>query len=134
MFELGDKMAKIFTFKGKTFEELQRLSLEEFARLLPAREKRKLLKRGMMDEEKNLIRKIREKKGFVKTHCREMVIIPEMVGAKIGLYNGKDWITIEVKQEMVGHRLGEFALTRKRVQHSAPGIGATKSSKYIPLK
>lgn len=128
-------MVRIFTFKGKTAEELQKMSLEEFARILPARQRRVLLKRGLTDEEKKFIETLRKNHGkFVRTQCREMIILPEMVGAKIGVHNGKEWVTVDINPEMVGHRLGEFALTRKKVSHSAPGIGATKSSKFIPLK
>ena len=63
-----------------------------------------------------------------------MIILPEMVGVKIGVYNGKEYTPVEVKPEMIGHRLGEFALTRKPVKHSSPGFGATRSSKFVPLK
>ena len=63
-----------------------------------------------------------------------MVIIPEMVGVKLGVYNGKEFVSLEIKEYMVGHRIGEFVLTRKQVKHSSPGFGATKSSKFVPLK
>jgi len=63
-----------------------------------------------------------------------MVILPEMVGAKIGVYNGKEFVPVVIKPEMIGHRLGEFALTCKKVEHSAPGVSATRGSKHIPLK
>lgn len=126
-------MARIFLFKGKTIEELQKMSLEEFAKLLPARQKRTLL-RGFNPKQKKLLEKMRKFQKPVRTHCRELIIIPEMIGKKILLYNGKEWITVDLKPEMVGRRLGEFALTRKRVLHSAPGVGATKSSKFLPLK
>lgn len=126
-------MVKIFTFKGKTIEELQKLSLEEFAKLLTARPRRSLL-RGLTPEEKKLIEQIRKKNKAVKTHVREMIILPEMVGKRILVYNGKEWVAVDVKTEMLGHRLGEFSITTKRVQHSAPGIGATRGSKFMPLK
>ncbi len=109
--------------------------MEEFARLMPSRQRRALLKRGLTEMEKNFLKKIRKNRGkFFRTHLREMIILPEMVGLKIGVHNGKEFVSIEIKPEMVGFRLGEFVLTRKRVMHSAPGVGATKSSKYIPLK
>ncbi|MFZ3078036.1 MAG: 30S ribosomal protein S19 [Candidatus Aenigmatarchaeota archaeon] len=128
-------MAKVFTFRGKTAEELQNLSFEEFAKLLPSRQRRALLKRGMTEEEKKVFRKFRKSRGkFIKTQTRDMIIVPEMIGLKFGIHNGKEWVTVDIKAEMVGHRLGEFSQTRKRVLHSAPGIGATKSSKFVPLK
>lgn len=128
-------MAKIFTFRGKTAEELQKLSLEEFAKMLPSRQRRALLKRGLTEEEKKVFKKFRKSRGkFIKTHARDMIIVPEMIGLKFGIHNGKEWVTTDIKPEMVGHRLGEFAQTRRRVMHSSPGVGATKSSKYVPLK
>lgn len=126
-------MARIFLLKGKTAEELQKMSLEEFAKLIPSRERRNLL-RGFDDDEKKFLEKLRTSDKPVRTHIREMVIIPEMLFKKILVHNGKEWISVDVKPEMLGHRVGEFALTRKRVQHSAPGVGATKSSKFLPLK
>jgi small subunit ribosomal protein S19 len=126
-------MAKI-EWRGKSVEELKAMSLNDFAKLVTARERR-ALKRGWTAEEQILIEKIRTKPGkFHRTRCREMVIVPEMLGAKIGVHNGKEYKAVEIKPYMLGHRLGEFVLTRKEVKHSAPGFGATKSSKYIPLK
>ncbi len=126
-------MPKVFTYKGKTIEELQKMSLEEFAKLVSARERRSLL-RGFNDVEKKFLQKLRKSDKPVRTHLREMVIIPEMLFKKVLVHNGKEWILLEIKPEMLGHRLGEFALTRKKVVHSAPGVGATKSSKFLPLK
>jgi small subunit ribosomal protein S19 len=126
-------MARVFMFRGKTTEELQKMSLEEFAKLVPSRQRRNLL-RGFDDIEKNFLEKIRRSDKPVKTHIREMVIIPEMLYKRILVHNGKEWIAVDIKPEMLGHRLGEFALTRKKVTHSAPGVGATKSSKFLPLK
>ena len=126
-------MAKIFLFKGKTLEELQSMSLEDFAKLIPSRERRNLA-RGFDDEEKKFIEKIKTSNKAIKTHMREFVIIPIMLNKRILVHNGKEWIQVDIKPEMLGHRLGEFSLTRRRVQHSAPGVGATKSSKFLPLK
>jgi small subunit ribosomal protein S19 len=126
-------MARIFTFHGYTIEQLRQMSLEDFTKILPARERRKI-KRGFRDAEKKLLREVRAGRNFIKTHCRDMIVLPEMTGIKIAIFNGKEFQPIEIKPEMVGHRLGEFALTRKQVKHSAPGVGATRSSKYVPLK
>jgi small subunit ribosomal protein S19 len=126
-------MVKIFTFKGKTLEELQKMPLEEFAKLIPSR-RRRSLRRGMTPQQKKLLERLRKRSKPVKTHVRDMVIIPEMVGKRVLIYMGKDWVTVDLTGEMLGHVLGEFAMTRKRVMHSAPGVGATKSSKFLPLK
>ena len=127
-------MVRIFKHKGKTLEELKNMSLEKFSKLLPSRERRSLL-RGMTDRQKKLLENIRtDPKKFHKTHERDMVILPEMTDIKFGIYNGKEFKTVVITPEMIGHRLGEFSLTRGRTQHSAPGVGATRGSKHIPLK
>ena len=130
---------KKFTFRGYSIEELQKLPLDDFAKLLPARQRRSLT-RGLTPREKKLIERIRRARetgkteNQIRTHCREMVILPEMVGLKFAVHNGKEFIIVEVKPEMVGHLLGEFSQTRRKVTHGMPGIGATRSSLYVPLK
>jgi small subunit ribosomal protein S19 len=126
-------MAK-FMYKGKSLEEIEKLSFEEFSMMIPSRLRRSL-KRGLTATEKKLLEDMRKSPGkFHRTHCREMVVLPEMVGKKVGLHNGKEHVMLEIKENMLGHRLGEFVLTRKPVKHSSPGFGATKSSKFVPLK
>ena len=115
--------------------------MDEFIRLLPARQRRSLL-RGLTLQQRILLEKIRRareemkrgKKVVIRTHVRNMIILPEMVGLTIHVHNGKDFVPVEITPEMIGHYLGEFALTRKEVKHSAPGVGATRSSKFLPLK
>jgi len=130
---------KKFTYKGKTLEELSSMSFEEFLKLLPARQRRSI-SRGFSKNHKNLIETIRRlarsanEHPVVRTHCRDFIVLPEMVGMTVEVYNGQEFQRFDVKEEMIGHYLGEFVQTRKRVQHSAPGVGATKSSKYVPLK
>jgi small subunit ribosomal protein S19 len=127
-------MPKKFTYRGKDWEEIKAMSLQEFRAILPARYRRSL-RRGFTENQKKLLLKIvQNPKKFHRTMCRQMVIIPEMVGVRIGIHNGKEYTTVDIKPEMMGHRLGEFAQTRRKVEHSAPGFGATKSSKYVPLK
>ena len=129
-------MAKKFTFRGKEFEELEKMTIEQFSELLNSRQRRSL-KRGLTEAEKKLLNTIRKSKGkdkLIRTHVRDMVILPEMVGAKLGIYNGLEYQTVEIDKSKLGHCLGEFALTRGRVKHSAPGLGATRSSKFVPLK
>ncbi len=129
---------KKFTFRGYSIEELQKLSLDDFAKLLPARQRRSLA-RGLTSREKKLLERIKQvraagKEGPIRTHCREMIVLPEMVGLKFAIHNGKEFVIVEVKPEMICHRLGEFSQTRRKVTHGTPGIGATRSSLYIPLK
>ncbi len=125
-------MANDFTYRGKTLDELQKMDMDEFAELLPSRQRRSI-KRGLDDRQKKLLKKVRNN-DHVKTHARDMIILPEMVGTTIEVYNGQDYTPVEVEERMIGHYLGEFTRNRKEVEHSAPGLGATRSSKYIPLK
>lgn len=124
---------KEFKYRGKTLEELKKLSLNEFTDLLTSRERRRL-KRGFTEDQKKVLKKVRAGKNNIKTHCRDMLILPEMVGLTFFIYSGKEFVHIVIQDEMIGHRLGEFALTRKKVAHSAPGIGATRSSAAISVK
>ncbi len=121
-----------FRYRGYTIAKLRKMKLEEFMALLPARQRRKL-KRKLREDEEKLLEKI-ERRDEVRTHLRDAIVLPSMVGKKIGIHNGKSFEYVEIKPEMIGHYLGEFALTRKRVVHGAAGVGATRSSKYVPLK
>jgi small subunit ribosomal protein S19 len=114
---------KEFTYRGLSVEQLRKMGIKEFARLIPSRERRTLL-RGMTEPEKNLLRKV-EKRDNVKTHCREMVVVPQMIGKTILVHNGKEYKPVIVNEEMVGIRLGEFVMTRAIAKHSSPGLGAT---------
>ncbi|MDY6776918.1 MAG: 30S ribosomal protein S19 [Candidatus Nanohaloarchaea archaeon] len=125
-------MAEDFRFRGHTLDELQKMNMDEFAELLDAR-KRRTIKRGLTERQKKLLKKIR-RNDQVRTHERDMVVVPEMVGKTIGIYNGEEFVDVEIEPEMIGHYLGEFTYNREEVEHSAPGLGATRSSKYIPLK
>lgn len=111
---------KIFKFKNKTIEELKELSIADFVSLLPARQRRSF-NRGFSDEKKKLIKKL-EKKNNVKTHLRDMFILPLMVGKTIQIHNGKSFEAIVIKEEMVGHFFGEFSFTRKRAKHTSVGV------------
>ena len=131
-------MPKEFKYRGKTLTELQSMSLNEFANLLPARQRRSINRR-FTEMQKRLLKKIKKAKSGnlkkpIKTHCRNMIILPEMVGLTILVHKGNEFSPVIIIEDMVGHYLGEFALTRKRVQHSAPGIGATKSSTAVTVK
>jgi len=124
---------KEFKYKGKTLKELQEMSVKEFAELTPARQRRTLL-RGIRDKQKKLLEKISKGKDRIKTHSRDLIITPNMVGKTLLVYTGKEYTNVTIIPEMIGHYLGEFALTRKRVGHQAPGIGATRSSASASLK
>jgi len=115
--------------------------MDEFINLLPSRQRRSL-QRGLNPEQRKLLETIRKAKEAmrsgknmtVKTHARDMIILPEMVGLTILVHNGKDFVQVEIKPEMIGHYLGEFVITNKPVKHGTPGIGASRSSMYVPLK
>jgi small subunit ribosomal protein S19 len=93
------------------------------------------LKRGFSEEQQKFWAKIRKgNKEIVETHRRDIIVLPELVGKKVGVHYGNGFKIVEILPEMIGHYLGEFAMTRKLVKHSGPGVGATKSSKFLPLK
>ncbi len=131
-----------FRYRGYTLEELQQMPMKEFIKLLPARQRRTIL-RGLTPQQRKLAIKIKRarrllNKGkeprIIRTHCRDFVITPDMVGLTFGVYNGKEFVEVKITPEMIGHYLGEFSLTRKPVQHGAPGMGATRSSMFVPIK
>ncbi len=132
-------MAKVFTYRGKTIEELQAMSVEEFAGLSTSGIKR-TVKRGL---DKKILKRVEASRKVlaagkypkaIRTHQRETLVLPSMVGLPFELYNGKEFIRFEIAQEMLGHRLGEFVLTRKRLRHGKAGIGATRSSTAITAR
>ncbi len=124
---------KEFSFMGMTLEEVRALSLNEIMPLLPSSSRRSL-KRGFTEQQKTLMEKIRKNKNNIETHCRDMVILPELVNKTIKVHNGKEFVPVTIAPEMIGHRLGEFALTRKKISHSSPGVGATRSSAAISVR
>ncbi|MFQ5837559.1 MAG: 30S ribosomal protein S19 [Thermoplasmata archaeon] len=123
-----------FAYRGFSLEELQAMSLEELLRLMPSRVRR-TYSRGLSEEHRIVVEKLRRSESkVVRTHRRDIPILPYFVGKKVSVHNGRGFVTFEIKPEMIGHYLGEFALTRKPVEHSGPGVGATRSSKFLPLK
>ena len=135
-------MVREFKFRGLNVDQLKNLSIEALLPLLNARQSRSLDKRVgkyMNDEKRKLrerIKNVREgnSKETIRTHVRDMIILPDMVGITVNVHNGKDFSPITIKPEMIGHYLGEYVITNKRVQHGAPGVGASRSSLYVPLK
>ncbi len=129
---------KDLTYRGKTIDELKVMGLSEFMKYVPSRARRSL-KKGFTESQKKFLLKVKKfrdgkTKKPVKTHCRDMVVIPDMVGLVIHIHNGKEFVPVEILIEMLGRYLGEFAMTRRKVEHSAPGIGATKSSSAMSVK
>jgi len=128
-------------YRGHKLDDLVKMNMDSLIELLPSR-RRRTLRRGLPPRQKKLLIKLRAarktmRKGkdvVVKTHCRDMVILPEMIDLTIAVHNGKDFVRVKIIPQMIGHVLGEFATTNKRVNHGSPGIGATKSSAYVPLK
>jgi small subunit ribosomal protein S19 len=135
-------LVREFRFRGLNVDQLKNLSIEALLPLLNARQRRSLDKRVgkyMNDEKRKLrerIKNVRENNSneTIRTHVRDMIILPDMVGITINIHNGKDFSPITIKPEMIGHYLGEYSITNKRVQHGAPGVGASRSSLYVPLK
>jgi small subunit ribosomal protein S19 len=126
---------RIKYYRGKTIEELRKLDTREFSKLLKSRPRRAILRNYDIIENfvKRCERKVLKSKP-IKTHQRELIIVPGLVGMTVSVYTGKEFFPIKITEEMLGHRLGEFAQTRKKVQHGAPGVGATKSSSSLSVK
>jgi len=131
-----------FTFRGIDLEQLLDMNKNELVDLFCARPRRKF-QRGLKRKAHALIKKLNkakkdapagEKPEAVRTHLRNMIIVPEMIGSVVGVYNGKSFNQVEIKPEMLGHYLGEFSITYKPTAHGRPGIGSSTSSRFIPLK
>ena len=128
-----------FSFRGHTLDELQAMDIEEVAELLPARQRRSI-ERGLSYEKEQLLEEAREAgeeetaNDPIRTHLRDMPIVPAMVDVTFAVHNGQSFERVKVEPEMLGHYLGEFQLTRTSVEHGQAGIGATRSSKFVPLK
>lgn len=125
-------------YKGKKLDELKGMSVQEFMKIAPSRSRR-TLKKGFTDAQKKLLVKLRaaiagKYKKPVKTRCRDMIVIPEMLEQTIHVYNGKQYVPVFITNELLGHYLGEFSISRVKVTHSSPGIGATKSSSSASVK
>ncbi|KAJ5427036.1 hypothetical protein N7501_005053, partial [Penicillium viridicatum] len=131
-----------FSYRGIDLDQLLDLSSEQLRDVVHARARRRF-NRGLKRKPMGLIKKLRkakqeakpnEKPDLVKTHLRDMIVVPEMIGSVVGIYSGKEFNQVEIKPEMVGHYLAEFSISYKPVKHGRPGIGATHSSRFIPLK
>lgn len=136
------RVKKEFTYRGYTIEELSGMDLwpseksesQSVIELLPSRARRSIGRGLSLENEHFLERMRRTSNRTVRTHRRDMPILPEFVGKRIAIYNGQNFVEIDIKPEMIGHYLGEFAITRRSVAHSGPGVGATRSSKHVALK
>ena len=131
-------MVRQFTYRGLSQKELEELSLEKLLKLFPARARRSLT-RGINDSKRKLIEEIKASKAGklktpINTHLRDLIILPFMIGTTINVYSGKEFVPVTITTEMVGHYVGEYVITNKRVNHGAPGVGASRSSLYVPLK
>ena len=131
-------MVREFTYRGLSQKELEKLSLDKLLKLFPARIRRSLT-RGINDNKRKLIGEIKAtKEGKLKTpintHLRDLIILPFMIGTTVNVYSGKEFVPVTITSEMVSHYLGEYVITNKRVSHGAPGVGASRSSLYVPLK
>jgi len=131
-------MVKEFSYRGIPKEELEKMSLEKLFQLFNARQRRSLT-RGITDGKRKLIEEIKSAKAGklknpIKTHVRDLIVLPYMVDVTVNVFSGKEFAPVIIKTEMIGHYLGEYVITNKRVSHGAPGVGASRSSLYVPLK
>lgn len=131
-------MVKKFEFRGMPLSELEQLPLEKLFQMFPSRQRRSLT-RGITDGKRKLIEEIKaakagKNKNSIKTHVRDLIILPYMVGVTVNVFSGKEFQPVKIVPEMISHFLGEYVITNKRVTHGAPGVGASRSSLYVPLK
>jgi len=128
-------MVKEFTYHGLSKEELDNIPNEKLFKLFTARARRSLT-RGINDDKRKLMEEMKDKnnKNPIKTHLRDVIILPYMIGTTVHIFSGKEFVPITITLQMVGHYLGEYVITNKRVNHGAPGVGASRSSLYVPLK
>ncbi len=126
---------KEFALRGYSVDQLKGLSLEDLMKILPSRQRR-TLRRGLNADQQTLVTRITEahEGEVVRTHCRDVIVQPSFIGKRIAVFSGKEFKEVDIRPEMVGHYLGEFVLTRRFEKHSGPGVGATRSSKFLPLK
>ena len=131
-------MVKEFDYRGIPLDQLQNMSLEKLFEIFPARARRSLT-RGINDGKRKLIEEIKldkagKSKNPIKTHIRDLVVLPYMVGVTVNVFSGREFIPVTITPQMIGHYIGEYVRTNKRVVHGAPGVGASRSSLYVPLK
>jgi small subunit ribosomal protein S19 len=131
-------MVKKFDYQGIDLTELEKMPMEKLFQLFPARARRSLT-RGITDSKRKLIEEIKmakagKLKNPVRTHLRDLIILPYMVGVQVNVFSGKEFVAVNISPEMISHYLGEYVITNKRVSHGAPGVGASRSSLYVPLK
>lgn len=131
-------MVKKFDYQGIDLKELEKMQMEQLFKLFPARARRSL-NRGINDGKRKLIEEIKlaksgNLKNPIRTHIRDLIILPYMVGVQVNVFSGKEFVPVNISPEMISHYLGEYVITNKRVSHGAPGVGASRSSLYVPLK
>ena len=118
------------TFRGKTIEELQKLDVREFAKYLTSRQRRFVLRQFQQVEDfVNRASRKSSKNKAIRTHKRDIIVVPKMIGMKIQVHNGRTFVPAEITWDKLGHRLGEFAPTRSKTKHGKAGVGATKGTK-----
>ena len=128
-------MVKEFMYHGLSKEELANIPNEKLFKLFTARARRSFT-RGINDDKRKLMEEMKDKnnKNPIKTHLRDVIILPYMIGITVHVFSGKEFVPVIITVQMVGHYLGEYVITNKRVNHGAPGVGASRSSLYVPLK
>jgi len=131
-------MVKKFEYQGIDLKELEKMPMDQLFQLFPSRARRSL-NRGINDGKRKLIGEIKlaksgSLKNPIRTHIRDLIILPYMVGVQVNVFSGKEFVPVDISPEMISHYLGEYVITNKKVSHGAPGVGASRSSLYVPLK
>ena len=132
-------MPRIDKYRGKMADELSKMSVADSLPMLTSRARRALSRVASNKSIKvkkfmKMVAGMEDKAKVIRTQVREAVIVPEWLGRTFAVHNGKEWKNVHVSVDKLGYRLGDFAHTTGRVLHSGPGVGATRGSKFIPLK
>lgn len=124
---------KKFTYQGIELEDLLNMKISDLKPLFPSALRRHM-KRGFSQEEYDLIKKCQANESSLQTKCRNMMILPCMFNKTIGIHNGCQYVQVEIKPEMISRRFKDLVPTKTSKAHGKPGVGATSSSKFVPLK
>lgn len=132
-------MARQETYKGADADALSKMGMDQFMKITTSRNRRTLKRLNVNARLKKFMETVRDAKlkkpgKVIKTHMRDAVILPEWLGLKFAVHNGKEFKPFDITYDKIGKRLGDFSHTCVRVKHSGPGVGATRGSKFVPLK
>lgn len=130
------RVFKKYTYQGIELDNLKKMPLSDLKKHLPSALRRHI-NRGFSQEEYDLITHCSQDhadEAIITTKCRNMMVLPVMIGKIIGIHNGNQFVEVEIKPDMISRRFKDLVPTKSSKAHGRPGVGATSSSKFVPLK